>query len=59
MDQERTEEIRQQIRDGDQERGDELREKLRERANMLQRLDTKLEELEIKETEQALAQLKG
>ena len=57
MDQARAEESRQQIRDGDQERMIDLKKKLQEKEAVLHRLEAKLEELELKETEQALAQL--
>ena len=53
----RAEEIRQQISNGDQDREIDVREKLGEREKTLQGLESKLEELELKETEQALAQL--
>ena len=57
-DQARAQEIRQQqISDGDQDRENEVRTNLEERKAMLQVLEAKLEELELKETEQALAQL--
>ena len=57
VDQAKAEEIRQQISNGDQDREIDVREKLGEREKTLQGLESKLEELELKETEQALAQL--
>ena len=56
-DQARAEEIRQQMSDGDQDRESQVRTTLEERKATLQGLEAKLEELELKETEQALAQL--
>ena len=57
MDQARAEESRQHITDGDQERMIDLKKKLQEKETVLHRLEAKLEELELKETEHALAQL--
>jgi hypothetical protein len=59
VNQTRAEEIRQQISDGDKDRESQVNEMLAEREKTLQGLEEKLEELELKETEQALAQLKG
>ena len=57
VDQAKAEEIRQQTSTCDQDREIDVREKLGEREKTLQALESKLEELELKETEQALAQL--
>ena len=57
VDQAKAEEIRQQTSTCDPDREIDVREKLGEREKTLQALESKLEELELKETEQALAQL--